>query len=171
MVHVSEISAEKRVEHPQDVLKVGQIVGAQVLDVDVAKRQIKLSMKQLVPTSLDEYIAEHKSGDVVTGRIMEESAGRARVELGEGVHGNCRITSAPAATAPAATAPEPGSSEGVRSEDKANVSSLSAMLSARWKGAEPAQAATPEPLRTGQIRSFRIVSLDPAAKKIELEQA
>ena len=33
-------------------------------------------MKQLVPTSLDEYIAEHKEGDVVTGRMMDVSGGR-----------------------------------------------------------------------------------------------
>src|SRR5208282_2776724 len=68
MIHVSEISAEKRIERPQDVLRLGQVVKAKVLDVDREKRQIKLSMKQLVPTGLDEYIAEHKDGDLVTGR-------------------------------------------------------------------------------------------------------
>ena len=41
-------------------------------------------MKQLVPTGLDEYLVEHKDGDIVTGRIVEVSDGRARVELGEG---------------------------------------------------------------------------------------
>ena len=55
LVHVSEISAEKRINHPQDVLRVGQVVKAQVLAIDTEKRQIKLSMKQLVPTSIDEY--------------------------------------------------------------------------------------------------------------------
>ena len=59
MIHVSDISAEKRINHPQDVLKVGQLVKAQVLSVDTAKRLLRLGMKQLVPTSLDEYIAEH----------------------------------------------------------------------------------------------------------------
>jgi len=37
-----------------------------VLALDLEKRQIKLSMKQLVPTGLDEYIAEHNVGDIVT---------------------------------------------------------------------------------------------------------
>ncbi len=91
MVHVSEISAEKRIEHPQDVLKVGQVVKAQVLELDIEKRQLRLSMKQLIPTGLDEYIAEHKAGDVVTGRLIEESGERARVELGEGIQAICRI--------------------------------------------------------------------------------
>ena len=41
---------------------------------------------------LDEYIAEHKEGDVVTGRMTDVSGGRARVELGEGVQGMCRMS-------------------------------------------------------------------------------
>ncbi len=62
LVHVSEISADRRINHPQDVLRAGQVVKAQVLAIDAEKRQIKLSMKQLIPTSIDEYIAEHKAG-------------------------------------------------------------------------------------------------------------
>ena len=76
MIHVSEISAEKRINHPQEVLKAGQVVKAQVLALDTEKRLIRLSMKQLVPTGLDEYLAEHKEGDVVTGRITEVSGER-----------------------------------------------------------------------------------------------
>jgi small subunit ribosomal protein S1 len=162
MVHVSEISAEKRIEHPQDVLKVGQVVQAQVLELDAEKRQIRLSMKQLVPTGLDEYIAEHKTGDVVTGRLIDESGERARVELGEGIRATCRIT------AVAAAQPE---STSTASADKLDMSSLSAMLKSRWQGGAVSTAAKPEPLRAGQIRSFRIVQLDAAAKKIEVELA
>src|ERR1700730_2420785 len=91
MIHVSDIGAEKRIHHPQEVLKVGQPVKAQVLAVDKEKRQVRLGIKQLVPTSLDEYIAEHKEGDVVTGRMIEDSGEHARVELGEGIQGTCRI--------------------------------------------------------------------------------
>ncbi len=43
-----------------------------MLGIAPEKRQIKLSMKQLVPTSIDEYIAEHKPGDVVSGRVVDE---------------------------------------------------------------------------------------------------
>ncbi len=160
MVHVSEISAEKRIEHPQDVLKMGQIVDAQVLELNLEKRQIRLSMKQLVPTGLDEYIAEHKVGDVVTGRLIEESSDRARVELGEGIHATCKLT----AVAPAKEEPK---AEGA----KVDMSSLGAMLKSRWKDGPAVTTAKPEAARAGQIRSFRIVKLDPAAKKIELELA
>src|SRR5262249_32904996 len=77
MIHISEISAERRLNHPQDMLKLGQVVRAQVLAVDREKRQIRLSMKQAVPGGLDEYLAEHKEGDVVSGRLLEQSGGTA----------------------------------------------------------------------------------------------
>ena len=89
MIHVSEISAEKRINHPQEVLKVGQTVKAQVIAVDTEKRLIRLSIKQLVPTSIDEYLSEHKPGDLVTGRLTEVVGRTARVELGEGVFATC----------------------------------------------------------------------------------
>jgi small subunit ribosomal protein S1 len=158
MVHVSDLSAEKRINQPQDMLRVGQVVNAQVLAIDLEKRQMRLGMKQLVPTGLDEYIAEHNAGDVVTGRLIDDSAGQARVELGEGIHATCKMT----ATVPVKTdAPK---------QSKADLSSLSSMLQARWKSGSggPPKA---EPVRAGQVRSFRIVNLDRATKKIELEFA
>jgi small subunit ribosomal protein S1 len=125
-------------------------------------------MKQLLPSGLDEYIAEHKEGDVVTGRIVEITDGRARVELGEGVQGACRMDAVSAVAEKKAQA-EPASPPEMRS--KPDLSSLGSMLQARWKGGAPAGGAKPEPVRTGQIRKFRIVKLDAPAKKIELELA
>jgi small subunit ribosomal protein S1 len=160
MIHVGDISAEKRINHPQDVLKVGQVVKAQVLELDAEKRRLRLGMKQLVPTSLDEYIAEHNPGDVVSGRMTQVSNGHARVELGEGIEAACRI---PTETGAAASGPI---------EKRTDLSSLSSMLQAKWKGgpsAGSASSARPEPARAGQIRSFRISRLDPKAKSIEVE--
>jgi small subunit ribosomal protein S1 len=45
------------------------------------------------------------------------------------------------------------------------------MLKAHWKGGAGAGKPRPEPVRAGQIRSFRVAKLDPAAKKISLELA
>ena len=160
LVHVSEISAEKRIHHPQDVLRAGQVVKAQVLGIAPEKRQIKLSMKQLVPTSIDEYIAEHKPGDIVSGRVVEESPNGAWVELGEGIRAACR-----AAKSAKAAAPES------KPTGKADLSSLTSMLQSRWKGSTAAPSAAPEPLHAGQIRSFRIAKLDPGSKSIEVELA
>ncbi len=159
MIHVSEISAEKRIKHPQEVLQVGQVIKAQVLAIDKDRRLLRLGMKQLVPTSLDEYIAEHKEGDLVTGRMIEISDGNARVELGEGIQGTCAIL-----------APSPAKQE-TPGESKADLSALSSMLKARWKGSAAAGPAKPEAIHAGQIRSFRIAKLDAATKKIELQLA
>jgi small subunit ribosomal protein S1 len=168
MIHISEMSAEKRINHPQEVLRMGQLVRAQVLAVDTEKRQLKLSMKQLVPSGLDEYIAEHKEGDVVSGRMIEVSDGHARVELGEGIHAACRIDAAAAAEKASQAEPNASSS---KSQPKPDLSSLGSMLQARWKGGTPAGGAKPEPVRAGQLRKLRIAKLDPATKKIELELA
>ena len=156
MVHVSEIMADRRIGQPAEVLRVGQIVKALVIGVDPEKRQMKLSMKQLVPTSIDEYLAEHKEGDVVTGRLVDESSTRA--ELGEGIHAACKA-------GPATTAKQEAAAPA-----KADLSSLSSMLQARWKTGAGAPVKS-EPARAGQVRSFRIVKLDRAAKKIEVELA
>ena len=160
MIHISEITAEKRINHPQEVLKVGQVVKAQVLAVDAEKRNIRLSMKQLIPSGLDEYIADHKEGDVVTGRMLEVSEGNARVELGEGVQGTCRMKAASPVVEREPPAP---------ATVKADLSSLGSMLQARWKSGAPASEAAPEAGRTGQILKFRITKLEADPKKIELE--
>ena len=156
MIHVSDLSAEKRINRPHDVLKLGQTVKAKVLEVDTQRRRLRLGIKQMAPSGLEEYISEHHEGDVVTGRMMEVSNGIARVELGEGVEATCRISSQPAAQEQKAAQP------------KLDLSSLSSMLQARWKGGSSVERK-PETARAGEVRSFRIVKLDTAAKKIELE--
>jgi small subunit ribosomal protein S1 len=161
MIHVSDLSAEKRINHPQDVLKIGQTVKAQVLELDAEKRRLKLGIKQLVPTSIDEYLAERHEGDLVTGRIVDISGSSARVELGEGIHAACRIS------AEKVKQESSGANESARG--KTDLSSLTSMLQARWKGGATAKSAEPQELQAGQIRSFRITKLDPASKKIEVE--
>ena len=157
MIHVSEISTEKRINQPADVLRVGQIVRAQVLAIDLDKRQIRLGMKQLVPTGLDEYLAEHQEGDTVTGRLMDDGP-NARVELGDGIYAVCNLTGNVA------------TSDALGTQTNADLSTLTFMLQARWKGALSGTKKI-EPARPGQVRNFRIVKLDRQAKQIEVELA
>src|SRR5689334_13816381 len=157
MIHVSEISAEKRINHPRDVFKVGQRVKAQVLSVDKEKRQLRLSVKQMVPSSLDEYIGERKQGDVVSGRVVSVFGDTAQVELGEGIRGTCRITQSGA------------ESQEQASSGTLDLSALTSMLSARWKSGSAGTSTRKGELVPGQIRSFRISRLDGQAKQIDLE--
>ena len=164
MIHIGDLSAEKRINHPQEVVKLGQVVKAQVLGVDTEKRQMRLGIKQLVPTGLDEYVAEHKAGDVVSGRVMQISDDIAQVELGEGIHVSCR-TDSPKAVSQAAGEASPTSSA------KPDLSSLGSMLQAKWKSGSAASDSKPGAVHAGQILKFRITKLDSATKKIELELA
>jgi len=157
MIHIGDISHEKRLNHPNEALKVGETVRAQVLEADRERRRLRLGIKQLQPTHIDEYIAEHKVGDTVSGRVMDASASRAKVELGEGVMAVCKLA-------------EKKSAEKASSGPKADVSALSAMLAEKWKSGPSAPDAT-DTLRAGQVRTFKIVSLDAAQKRIDLELA
>lgn len=157
LVHVSEIVADRRIQHPQDVLHVGEVVKAQVVAVDTEKRQIKLSMKQLVPTGMGEYLEEHKVGDKVSGRVVEQGGGSIVVELGEGIRASCPVEAV-------RVTEENAAGGGV------DLSQLGSMLSARWKGGADTAKKT-EPLAVGQIRSFTIVALDAEAQMIGLKLA
>lgn len=157
MIHIGDITREKRLEHPKELLKAGQVVKAQVLEVDREKRRIRLGMKQLEPTSADEYISEHQPGETVTGRVVEVKQERVKVELGEGVYAVCRINIGEA---------KPAS----RDSGRGDLSAQIAMLNAKWKQGGSLEAASEQmPAKEGQVRKFRIVSLDPQQKKIQLE--
>jgi small subunit ribosomal protein S1 len=157
MIHIGDISREKRLNHPSEVLKVGDKVKAQVTEADKERRRFRLSIKQLEPTSADEFIAEHQVGDTVTGRIVDVSGARVKVELGEGVYSATKL-------------PEE-KMEASASAGKSDVSALSQMLAQKWKSGGGGGIAAPEAPRAGQIRSFKIVAIDPATKKIEIEFA
>jgi small subunit ribosomal protein S1 len=149
------------------VVREGQRVKAVVLAIDSAKRQIKLSMKQLIPTSIDEYIAEHKVGDSVSGRVVEITASGAIVELGEGIRAVSHAKTGGVDSMPVAEK----SSAAAQSSSAPDLSQLSSMLKARWKGSAPAPSAAPDPLAEGQIRTFKITKLVADSKKIEVELA
>ena len=159
MIHVSDISAEKRINHPQDVFKVGQSVKAQVLEVDSEKRRLKLGIKQMAPTSIDEYLDEHKPGDVVSGRVVEVQNGLAIAELGEGVRAKCALARG--------VKSEPGAISKVATD----LQSLSSMLEARWKSGTVRETSQPTDIQPGQVRSFRIRTIDRSSKNIEVELA
>ena len=156
MIHVSEIVADKHIHHPQDVLRVGQTV----------KRKSSLSTRRTSASSEHEtadshqpgrYIAEHKVGDVVSGRVVDDSSDAPRVELGEGIRAAYSINATGSAT------------ETAQADGKPDLSALSSMLKARWKGGSGAAPSKPEALRAGQVRSFRITTLDTETKTIRVE--
>jgi small subunit ribosomal protein S1 len=163
MVGVNEIDSARRIHHPQEALKLGQRVRVKIVEAHLAKRELRLTMKQVSAVSPAEYFAEHRPGDPVTGRVLAVADGVASVELGEGIQGACPIAAAP---------PQPGTPVSAPAKAaKEDLQSLTAMLQARWKGNRDSAAAGADALKAGQIRNFRIVNLDPAEKKVLLEPA
>ena len=164
LVHISEITADRRINHPSDVLRVGEVVKAQVLGIDPEKRQIKLSIKQLVPTGLDEYLQEHAVGDAVSGRIVAQADGVAVIELGEGVRATCPMHPA---TPPQTV--KPGNPGNLGKPGAVDLSSLTSLLQARWKGDARSASAARDAPQVGQVRSFRISEISRDTKQIGVE--
>ena len=87
LVHVSDLSWTKRVKHPSEVLKKGQIVQAVILNIDSAAHRLSLGIKQLQPDAWESYFQHHQVGDTVHGRVCRLASFGAFVELAEGVEG------------------------------------------------------------------------------------
>ncbi len=97
LVHVSDISWTKRIKHPSEALKKGQIVQAAILQIDANNRRLSLGIKQLQPDAWETFFAEHKIGDVVRGRVCRAASFGVFIELLPGVEGLCHRSEVPGA--------------------------------------------------------------------------
>ena len=164
MIHIGDISREKRLDHPKDMLKTGRGEGAGA----GARQGTPPHPAGSEATGADEcghFIAENQVGEVITGRIADVSGNRVKAELAEGVYAPCRIASAE----PAAKAERKAQAANV------DLSSMTAMLKQRWKqgAAESEEGGKParEQYRPGQIVSFKITGMDAAKKTVDVEFA
>ena len=92
LVHVSDISWSRRIKHPGEVLKKGQQVEAIITGIDPENRRMSLSIKDLEPNAWNDFIATHKPGDLVKGKIARFASFGAFVELGDNLEGLCHIS-------------------------------------------------------------------------------
>ena len=92
MVHVSDMSWTRKVNHPSEVLKKGDEVDAIVLDVDPSQQRISLGMKQLATDPWSDIDAHFRIGDVVQGTVSKITAFGAFVELKDGIDGLVHIS-------------------------------------------------------------------------------
>lgn len=87
LVHVSDISWTKRIKHPSEALKKGQIVQAVILNIDAPNRRLSLGIKQLQPDAWETFFRTHQVGDIVRGKVCRAAAFGVFVELAPGVEG------------------------------------------------------------------------------------
>ncbi|CAM3109682.1 30S ribosomal protein S1 [Rariglobus hedericola] len=92
MVHVSDLSWTRKVNHPTEILKKGDEVEAIVLDVDASQQRISLGVKQLAVDPWTDIDAFFKIGDVVTGVVSKITSFGAFVELKDGIDGLVHIS-------------------------------------------------------------------------------
>ena len=92
MVHVSDMSWTRKVNHPSEVLKKGDEVDAIVLDVDAQQQRISLGMKQLATDPWSDIDSFFKIGDVVKGAVTKITSFGAFVELKDGIDGLVHIS-------------------------------------------------------------------------------
>jgi len=91
LVHVSELSYQ-HVNHPGEVVKVGDKVTIKVLEVDRDRERISLSVKQTQSDPWEAFASSHELGDVVDGQVTKTVPFGAFVTVGEGVEGLVHVS-------------------------------------------------------------------------------
>jgi small subunit ribosomal protein S1 len=92
LVHISDMSWTRRINHPSEVVQKGDEVEAVITSIDVLNQRISLSMKELLPNEWEEYANSHGVGDVVHGTVTNITDFGVFVELEPGVEGLCHIS-------------------------------------------------------------------------------
>jgi len=91
LIHVSELSW-KHVDHPSSVVTVGDEVEVRVLDVDLDRERISLSLKATQQDPWQEFANAHRVGELVYGRVTKLVPFGAFVQVGEGIEGLVHIS-------------------------------------------------------------------------------
>jgi small subunit ribosomal protein S1 len=91
LVHVSELSW-KHVDHPSSVVSVGDEIEVQVLEVDLDRERISLSLKATQQDPWQEFASAHQVGELVYGRVTKLVPFGAFVQVGEGIEGLVHIS-------------------------------------------------------------------------------
>ncbi len=82
-LHISEISWQKNIKHPSEVLVVGQEINAEIIELDVAARRLRLSAKKLLPKPFDKFASTFEVGQIVSGVVTSTTDFGAFVKIGE----------------------------------------------------------------------------------------
>jgi len=92
MIHVSDMSWTRKINHPSDMLKKGDEVEAQVLEIDKVNQRISLGLKQLTEDPWKTIETRFKIGDMLTGKITKLASFGAFVQLQDDIDGLVHIS-------------------------------------------------------------------------------
>src|ERR671937_644706 len=91
LIHISELSWS-HVNHPSEILNIGDVVPVKVLDIDRERQRISLGLKQTQEDPWQRVLDEYRSGDVLEGQVTKVVAFGAFVEIVPGVEGLVHIS-------------------------------------------------------------------------------
>jgi small subunit ribosomal protein S1 len=92
LIHISDMSWSKRIKHPSEVLKKGDVVDALVLNIDAENQRLSLGLKQLATDIWDDFFSRHHVGGIVEGKVVRMTNFGAFVELDEGIEGLIHVS-------------------------------------------------------------------------------
>lgn len=92
LLHISDLSWTRKVNHPSEILKRGEMIDTKVLSVDPENRKIALGIKQLQPNPWEDIGGKYAVGDTVSGTITNITGFGLFVELGDGIEGLVHIS-------------------------------------------------------------------------------
>jgi small subunit ribosomal protein S1 len=92
LVHISEMSWTKRINHPSELVSIGDQIEVQVLNINKEKQEISLGMKQVQPNPWDKVAEKYPPGTVITGTVRNLTNYGAFVEIEEGIDGLLHVS-------------------------------------------------------------------------------
>jgi ribosomal protein S1 len=92
MIHVSDLSWTRKINHPSEMLKKGDDIEAEVLEIDKANQRISLSLKHLADDPWKSIESRYKIGDLVTGKVSKVASFGAFIQLADEIDGLVHIS-------------------------------------------------------------------------------
>jgi len=92
LIHVSDMSWTKRIKHPSEVVKKGDSVRARITNIDVENQRVSLSIKEFLPNEWEHFVAAHKVGDVVEGKVVNVTDFGLFIDIYQGLEGLAHVS-------------------------------------------------------------------------------
>ncbi len=92
LVHISEMSWTKRINHPSELVQIGDTIEVQVLNINQEKQEISLGMKQVQPNPWDKVAERYPQGTIISGVVRNLTNYGAFIEIEEGIDGLLHVS-------------------------------------------------------------------------------
>jgi small subunit ribosomal protein S1 len=92
LIHVSDMSWTKRVKHPSEILKKGDVVRARITNIDVENQRVSLSIKEFMPNEWQDFADHHHVGDSLEGRVVNVTDFGLFIDIYNGLEGLAHVS-------------------------------------------------------------------------------